>query len=144
AQVRYPHRRPVHLLPVSWSVDEQFGVRDPRGLSGRELGLELLVITIDDNVFNNIVQCVSMAHLEVEAIVCAPLASAVAALEESEMELGCICIDMGATTTTAAIFSNGTLIHIDCLNVGGAHVTADVARGLSTTLPGAERLKTLH
>lgn len=144
AQVRFPNRRAIHLLPVSWSVDEQAGVRDPRGLNGRSLGLELLVVTVDENVFNNIVQCVSQAHLEVHAIVSAPLAAAVAALEEDEKELGCICIDMGASSTTLAVFMGGTLIHVDCLNVGGGHVTADIARGLSTTLAGAERLKTLH
>lgn len=144
AQVRFPNRRAIHLLPVSWSVDEQTGVRDPRGLNGRNLGLELLVVTIDENVFNNIVQCVAQAHLEVHAIVSAPLAAAVAALEEDEKELGCICIDMGASSTTLAVFMGGTLIHVDCLNVGGGHVTADIARGLSTTLAGAERLKTLH
>ncbi len=129
---------------MSWGVDDQAGVRDPRGLNGRNLRLELLVVTIDENVFNNIIQCVSQAHLEVQAIVCAPLASAVAALEEDEKELGCICIDMGASSTTAAIFSGGNLVHVDCLNVGGAHVTQDIARGLSTTLAGAERIKTLH
>ncbi|MDC7677566.1 cell division protein FtsA [Asticcacaulis machinosus] len=144
SQVRFPNRRCIHLLPVSWSVDGQSGVRDPRNLTGRALGLELLVITIDENVFNNIQQCVSMAHLEVQAIVCAPLAAAVAALEDDEKELGSICIDMGASCTTAAVFANGSLVHVDCLNVGGAHVTADIARGLSTTLAGAERLKTLH
>ncbi len=144
AQVRFPNRRAIHLLPVSWGVDGQTGVRDPRGLNGRNLGLELLVVTIDENVFNNIIQCVSQAHLEVQAIVCAPLAAAVAALEEDEKELGCICIDMGASSTTAAIFSGGNLVHVDCLNVGGAHVTQDIARGLSTTLAGAERIKTLH
>ena len=144
AQVRFPNRRAIHLLPVSWSVDDQYGVRDPRGLNGRNLGLELLVVTIDESVFNNINQCVALAHLEVQAIVCAPLAAAVAALEEDEKELGCICIDMGASSTTAAIFANGTLVHVDCLNVGGSHVTADIARGLSTTLAGAERIKTLH
>ena len=143
-QVRFPNRRAIHLLPVSWSVDGQAGVKDPRGLNGRNLGLELLVVTIDDNVFNNIIQCVSQAHLEVQAIVCAPLAAAVAALEEDEKELGCICIDMGASSTTAAIFSAGNLVHVDCLNVGGSHVTQDIARGLSTTLAGAERIKTLH
>ncbi|MGN6423825.1 MAG: cell division protein FtsA [Asticcacaulis sp.] len=144
AQARFANRRAIHLLPVAWSVDEQVGVRDPRGLNGRNLGLELLVVTIDENVFNNIVQCVAQAHLEVHAIVCAPLASAVAALEEDEKDLGCICIDMGASSTTVAIFMGGTLIHVDSLNVGGGHVTADIARGLSTTLAGAERLKTLH
>ena len=79
-----------------------------------------------------------------QAIVCAPLASAVAALEDDERQLGAICIDMGASSTSACVFSGGSLVHVDCLNIGGGHVTSDIARGLSTTLSGAERLKTLH
>ena len=144
AQVRFVNRKPIHLLAVSWSVDEQSGIRDPRNMTGRQLGLELLVVTIDEHVFNNIVQCVSMAHLEVQAIISSPFASAVASLEDDEMELGSIVIDMGASTTSVAVFSGGALIHVDCLNIGGGHVTSDIARGLSTTLAGAERITTLH
>jgi cell division protein FtsA len=77
-------------------------------------------------------------------VVAAPLASALASLEDDEMDLGCICIDMGAGSTSAAVFSGGSLVHVDSLAVGGSHVTADVARGLSTSIAGAERIKTLH
>jgi cell division protein FtsA len=67
-----------------------------------------------------------------------------AALEEDEMNLGCVCIDMGGGSTSVAVFSQGSLIHVDSLAVGGGHVTNDIARGLSTSIAGAERIKTLH
>jgi cell division protein FtsA len=60
------------------------------------------------------------------------------------MDLGCICIDMGGGSTSVAVFGEGSLLHVDSLTVGGGHVTADIARGLSTTTAGAERIKTLH
>jgi cell division protein FtsA len=60
------------------------------------------------------------------------------------MDLGCICIDMGGGSTAVSVFANGSLVHVDSLAVGGAHVTADIARGLSTSISGAERIKTLH
>jgi cell division protein FtsA len=85
-----------------------------------------------------------LAHLELEGVVAAPFASALAVLEEDEMDLGAVCIDMGGGSTSVAVFGGGSLLHVDSLNVGGAHVTSDIARGLSTTLAGAERLKTLH
>ncbi len=144
AQARFPGRRAIHLLPVSWSVDGQRAVRDPRNMFGRVLSLELLVVTMAETAWATLGQCVEMVHLQLEGVVAAPFASALAALEEDEMDLGCTCIDMGGGSTSAAVFSGGSLVHVDALGVGGMHVTNDIARGLSTTLAGAERIKTLH
>jgi cell division protein FtsA len=144
AQARFPGRRPIHLLPIAWSVDSQKGVRDPRNMYGRQLALELLVVTMAENAFATLGHCLELVHLQLEGVVAAPFASALAALEDDEMDLGCVCIDMGGGSTSTAVFSAGSLVHVDSLAVGGGHVTADVARGLSTTLAGAERIKTLH
>ena len=144
AEIRLPGRKPIHLLPIAWSVDGQKGMRDPRAMFGKFLGLELLVVSVSETVFQTLSHCVERAHLEFEGVVAAPFVSALAALEEDEMELGCICIDMGGGTTSAAVFQGGSLIHVDSLPVGGEHVTQDIARGLSTSRVGAERIKTLH
>jgi len=144
AQARFPGRRPMHLLPIAWSVDGQRGVRDPRDMFGRQLGLELLVVSMAETAFATLSHCLELVHLQLEGVVAAPFASALAALEDDEMDLGCICIDMGGGSTSTAVFGGGSLIHVDSLPVGGGHVTADVARGLSTTIAGAERIKTLH
>jgi cell division protein FtsA len=144
AQIRFSERRPIHLLPIAWSVDGQRGLRDPRGTFGRILGLDLLVVSIAETAFATLSHCVELAHLHLDGIVAAPFASGLAALEEDEMDLGCVCIDMGGGSTSLAVFSGGSLLHVDSLAVGGRHVTADIARGLSTTLAGAERIKTLH
>lgn len=143
-QVRLPGRKPIHLLPIAWAVDGQKGVRDPRAMFGKFLGLELLVVSISETVFQTLSHCVERAHLQFEGVVAAPFASALAALEEDEMDLGALCIDMGGGSTSAAVFSGGSLVHVDSLPVGGGHVTADIARGLSTSIAGAERIKTLH
>ena len=144
AQARAPGRRPIHLLPIAWSVDAQKGVRDPRSMFGRTLGLELLVVSISETAFQTLSYCVERAHLHLEGVVAAPFVSALAAVEDDEMDLGCLCIDMGGGSTAVSVFSNGSLIHVDSLAVGGSHVTADIARGLSTSIAGAERIKTLH
>ena len=88
--------------------------------------------------------CVERAHLQLEGVVAAPYASALAALEDDEMDLGAICIDMGGGSTSVSVFSDGSLVHVDSLPVGGTHVTQDIARVLSTSIAGAERIKTLH
>ena len=144
AQARQAGRRPVHILPIAWSVDNQNHVRDPRAMFGRALGVELLVVTINETAFQTLGSCVERAHLEFAGVVAAPFVSALAALEEDEVDLGAVCIDMGGGATSAAVFTGGALVHVDSVPVGGHHVTGDIARGLSTSLAGAERIKTLH
>jgi cell division protein FtsA len=143
-QVKMPGRRPIHLLPIAWSVDAQRGVRDPRSMFGKALRLDLMVVSMSEAMFQMLGFCIERAHLEFRGVVAAPFASALAALEDDEMDLGCICIDMGGGSTSVAVFAGGSLVHVDSLAVGGAHVTADIARGLSTSIAGAERIKTLH
>jgi cell division protein FtsA len=76
--------------------------------------------------------------------VASPFASALAVLTDDEAELGTVVIDMGAGTSTVAVFSGNQFVHADGIALGGHHVTMDVARGLSTGLSVAERLKVLH
>lgn len=144
AEIRLPNRRPIHVLPVAWSVDGAKGVRDPRNMRGGSLGLDLVVVSMAEGVFQTLSHCLELAHLDLQGVVAAPVASSLAALEQDETDLGCVCIDMGGGSTTAAVWGDGSLLHIESLNVGGEHVTADIARGLSTSRAGAERLKTLH
>jgi cell division protein FtsA len=143
-EIHMPDRRPIHVMPVAWSVDGARGLRDPRNMKGRTLGLDLLVVSMAEATFAALSHCMELAHLDLQGVVAAPLASSLAALEEDEMDLGCVCVDMGAGVTSAAVWGGRSLLHVDGLNVGGDHVTADVARGLSTSRAGAERLKTLH
>lgn len=143
-QATLPGRRPIHILPLRWSVDGGPAVRDPRGLTGDQLGLELLIVTMAETAFTALSHCMAQAHLDLEGVVSAPFMSALSVLEEDEKELGCACIDMGGGSTTAAIFSGGTLVHVDGVPIGGSHVTQDIARGLSTSMNGAERIKTMH
>jgi cell division protein FtsA len=82
--------------------------------------------------------------LDVKGFVVTPYASALGVLSEDEMELGATLLDMGGGTTSIAVFHNGEMVYADVVPVGGEHVTNDLARGLSTPLTHAERLKTLY
>ncbi|CAN5171096.1 cell division protein FtsA [soil metagenome] len=144
AQIKLPNRRPIHVLPIGWSVDGARGVHDPRSMRGGSLGLDLLVVSMAESAFASLSHCLELAHLDLQGVASAPVVSSLAALEEDEMDLGCVCIDMGGGSTSAAVWGGRSLLHIESLNVGGDHVTADIARGLSTSKAGAERLKTLH
>jgi len=134
----------VHTIPVGYSIDGNRGVRDPRGMFGDTLGVNLHVVTASLNAIRNIETCVQRCHLEIQGRVVSPYASALAALVEDEMKLGVTLIDMGGGTTDIAVFFDGELMHADCVAVGGGNVTNDIARGLSTSVQHAERMKTLY
>ena len=134
----------VHSLPVGFSLDGAEDVVDPAGMVGRRLGVRCHVSSSGAGHLRNLERVVNRAHLEVESMVVTPYASALAAVVEDEAELGCVAIDMGAGTTSYAIMSNGRFVAGDALPVGGAHVTTDLARGLSTTIDQAERLKVVE
>ena len=134
----------IHTLPTIYSIDGTRGIQDPRGMFGEKLGVNVHVVTGAVGPLFNLIHCVERSHLDIEAIVVSPFASGLATLVEDERTLGVTLIDMGGGTTSVAIFNEGQLLFTDSIPVGGAHVTSDIARGLSTTLAHAERIKTLY
>ncbi len=134
----------VHAIPARFSIDGARGIRDPRGMAGRRLGADIHLVTARSGPLRNLSMAVRRCHLEVEGFVASPYASGLAALVEDEMDLGATVIDMGGGATTVAVFLDGGAIFADTIPVGGDRVTNDVARGLSTPVAEAERLKTLH
>ncbi|MEN0001247.1 MAG: cell division protein FtsA [Pseudomonadota bacterium] len=137
-------RHTLHLLPIDHTLDGVRGITDPRGMVGEELTLNMHQLTVDAAPVRNIELAINRAHLSVETIVSTPYASGLATLVNDELELGCAVVDMGAGTTSLAIFNEGRFVHADYMPIGGHHVTLDLARGLSCGIDEAERLKTMH
>ncbi|HAQ36578.1 MAG TPA: cell division protein FtsA, partial [Alphaproteobacteria bacterium] len=144
AEADAPDRVILHAFPLGWSVDDSRGIRDPRGMFGHKLGVSVHVITAAAGPLRNLLNCIQACHLDLKGVVVTPYAAGLAALTDDEIELGATLIDMGAGTTSAAVFDNGALVHVDTVPIGGSHVTNDVARGLSTPLVAAERIKILY
>jgi cell division protein FtsA len=136
-------RQVIHSVPVGFSVDDSRGIRDPRGMLGARLGVNMHVVTASAASVRNHTAAIGRSHLEVEALVVSPYASGLSCLVEDEIGLGVTVIDMGGGTTTIGVFFDGNLIFADYVPVGGAHVTNDIARGLSSSIADAERMKTL-
>lgn len=134
----------IHAIPVDYTIDGNEGIRDPRGMYGERLGVAIHVISAAIGPVRNLMTVVHRCHLDIEARVVSPFAAGLACLVEDEKELGVTCIDMGGGTTSIAVFVAGQLVHTDVIAVGGHHVTNDIARGLSTPLNYAERMKTLY
>ena len=137
-------RAVLHSLPAGFSLDGERGIRDPLAMYGDLLGVDMHVVTAERAALKNIELCVNRAHLSVEGMVATPYASGLAALVDDEVELGCAAIDMGGGTTTISVFAEGKLVHTDAIGIGGHHVTTDLARGLSTRIEDAERMKVVH
>ena len=134
----------LHSIPIGYALDGNRGVRDPRGMLGKRLGVDMHVVTADAAALRNLMLAIEHCHLTVEAMAAAPYVSGLSVLADDEADLGAAVIDMGAGTTTLAVFSGGHFVHADGFAVGGNHVTMDLARGLSANISDVERLKTLH
>ena len=134
----------IHTIPVHYSLDGQKGIRDPLGMIGNALNVQLHLVSAAFGPVRTLVTAIARCHLDVEKLAAAPYASGLACLVEDEMDLGSLVIDMGAGTTSFAVFFDGNPIYTDGIPAGGAHVTNDIARGLTTSLTQAERLKTLY
>ncbi|WP_455476485.1 cell division protein FtsA [Bartonella sp. B17] len=134
-------RHVVHSVPLSYVLDGDKGISDPVGMMGELFGVDVHVVAAETASLRNLETCINRAHLSVEAMVATPLASGLAVLINDEARLGAACIDFGGGTTTFSVFSEGKFVHADVLAVGGRHVTLDVARGFSTSIEEAERLK---
>jgi cell division protein FtsA len=137
-------RETIHAIPVGYSIDGNRGVNDPRGMFGERLGVNMHVVTAASGVSRNLATCIARCHLDIAAQVVSPYASALSCLVDDEKQLGVTLIDMGGGTTSIAVFFDGELVHTDCIPIGGAHVTNDIARGLSAPLAHSERIKTLY
>ena len=136
-------RHVIHSVPVGFSIDDSRGIRDPRGMFGDRLGVNMHMVTANAASVRSHVSAIGRSHLELDALVVSPYAAGLSCLVEDEIALGVTVIDMGAGTTTIGVFFDGNLIYADYVPVGGCHVTNDIARGLSTPVAHAERMKTL-
>jgi cell division protein FtsA len=141
--VRLDGRSILHVTPSFFVVDGH-RVRDPRGMFGKRLGVAVTVVTVPTPQWRNIVLCVERAMYTISGSVAAPYAAALGALAEDDLDLGALVVDMGARSTTAALFQAGALLHVDAVPIGSDHVTHDIAHCLGTSTAAAERLKILH
>src|ERR1700759_1595499 len=137
-------RTVLHALPTGYSIDGVKGVRDPKGMMARQFGVDMNVVTSDTTVVKKLMLVVARCPLNVEAMASSPYVAGLAILTDDEADLGAAVVEMGAGTTTIAIYSGGRFVHASGFALGGHHVTMDLARGLSACIADAERIKTLY
>jgi len=140
--VAIPHNREIlHVIPRSYTVDGDDGVRDPLGMQAYRLEVESHIITGATTSIHNLVKCVQGTGVGIDALVLEPLASGEAVLTDVEREMGVVLADVGGGTTDIAIFIEGSIWHTVVLATGGEHITNDIAIGLRTPFTTAEEMK---
>ena len=134
----------LHALPIEFKVDGAEIMNDPVGLSGAVLSTEMLGVGLRQSMVDNLSALVERCGLKTDAFIAAPFAAAEATLLEDEKDLGVVLIDIGAASTSYAIYDNGALIDVGGVPVGGGHITKDIAQIFGTPFAHAERVKTLQ
>ncbi|MBI4862002.1 MAG: cell division protein FtsA [Candidatus Riflebacteria bacterium] len=136
-----PNREIIHVLPRFFAVDEQTGIRDPKGMSGVRLEVDVHIVMGAVTWVQNLMKSCHRADLDVAQIILQPIASATAVLTSDEKELGVCLVDIGGGTTDIAVYTQGAIVHSAVLPVGGLQITNDIAIGLRTPMSKAEDLK---
>lgn len=131
----------LHVIPKSFTVDGQHGIKDPVGMSGIRLEVDAVIIQTLSSQIKNLTKTIYRTGLDIDDLVFSPLATAEAVLTPRQKELGVCVIEIGASSTSLVVFEEGDILHTAVLPVGGDHLTNDIAIGLRTSLETAERVK---
>ncbi|MDP3976359.1 MAG: cell division protein FtsA [bacterium] len=131
----------LRVVPRTFTIDNQEGVKQPLGMSGIRLEVDAEIITGVGPVIKNIEKCAHQVGIDIDDFIPAPLAAAEAVLSKRQKELGAVCVDIGLSSTSMAVYEEGVLLHTVVLPVGGENVTNDIAIGLRTSVDVAEKLK---
>ncbi len=134
-------REIVDRLPQEFIVDDQDGISDPVGMIGARLAVKVHIVTSPVTARQNAINTVNRAHLFVADMVLEQLAAAEACLMEEDKEFGSALVDIGSETTGLVIFQRGAVQHTAVFALGGTHFTNDIAFGLRTPIPEAEKIK---
>ena len=134
-------REILHVIPRTFTVDGQGGIKDPIGMTGVRLETETHIITGATTSMRNLVKCVAEVGIDVTELVFSGVAASLAILTDTEKELGVVLVDIGGETTDVVIFIDGSVSYSSVIPLGARHITSDMAVGLRVSLESAEKIK---
>src|SRR3990167_8266759 len=134
-------REILHVIPRTFTVDGQEGIKDPIGMTGVRLETETHIVTGSSTSMRNLVKCVQQVGIDVVELVFGGIASSFSILTDTEKELGVILVDIGGETTDVVIFVDGSVSYSAVIPIGARHITSDMAVGLRISLESAEKIK---
>jgi cell division protein FtsA len=137
-------REILHVIPQEFRVDNTAGIKNPVGMCGSRLEVNVHIVTGKTPIIHNLVKCVEQAGLNANSVILQPIASSRSVLSNEEKELGVVLIDIGGGTTDIAVWKDGSLIHSQIVPLGGSHFTNDLAMALKIPHNEAEKIKLTH
>ena len=138
------NREILDVVPHSYTLDGQDGIKDPLGMTGTRLEINANVVSALGPHLHNLQKSADLAKVDAHTITPAILAAAKAVLTESQLENGVAVVDLGGATTSVAVFEEGDLQHVGIIPIGGMNITNDLAIGLKTDPEIAEKVKLAH
>jgi cell division protein FtsA len=144
ANINTGGKMPLHIQPTLYSLDGVGGVANPVGLHADRLGVDIHVVLADQSPVRNIDMTARAAHLDVESVVVAPIATGLACLTSEERELGVALVEFGAAITNVSVFIGGMLVGLETIQKGASDITDDIASTFGIRRAQAERLKCFH
>ncbi|MCL5019196.1 MAG: cell division protein FtsA [Patescibacteria group bacterium] len=136
-----PNREVLHVIPKTFLIDGQEAIKDPTGMTGIRLEVDANIISTSTNALKSLTRSIDQAGLHIEEIVFSPIATTKVLLSKRQMDIGVILIDLGASTTSFAVYEEGDLLHCGVVPIGSTHITNDIAIGLRTNIDIAEMIK---
>ncbi|MFH1392500.1 MAG: cell division protein FtsA [bacterium] len=135
------NREILRVIPQTFSIDGQNNIKYPVGMNGVRLEVDTLILEASTPIIKNLTKCIHQAGIDILELVPSPLAASYSVLNKRQKELGVVLVDLGAGTTSVAVFEEGNILHLSVLPVGGAYITNDLAIGLKTSIDVAEKVK---
>lgn len=136
-----PNYEILHVIPKSFSVDSQVGIKDPIGMTGIRLEVETQIIQGLSAQIKNLTKCIYRTGLDIDDLVLSILAAAESVLTARQKELGVAVVNLGGATTSLAVFEENDILHTAVLPVGSEYITNDIAIGLRISIDTAEKIK---
>lgn len=136
-----PNYEILHVIPSKFIVDSQEDIKNPVGMTGIRLEVVALIIQNLSSQIKNLTKAIYHTGLSIEDLVFSPLAASSVVVSSKQKELGVAVVNIGAATTSVAIFEEGELLHAAVLPIGSSHITSDIAIGLRCPINLAEKIK---
>ncbi len=136
-----PNYEILHVIPRSYIVDNQHGVKDPIGMSAMRLEVDAQIIEGQTAQIKNLQKAIYRTGVSIDGMVLSVLASSLACVSKRQKDLGVALVNIGASTTSLMVFEEGDVLHTKILPIGAGHITNDIAIGLRISIDLAEKIK---
>ena len=138
------NKKIIHITPINFILDEAEEIKNPEGMYASKLEIEFIVTYMGHSHYKNYTACVTECDVDINKIISSSHAIGRAVLNEEELNLGSVIVDMGAKTTSLAIFAKNNLVFSETLAFGGYEITEALARRFGISFDQAEKLKVMH